>query len=41
MGRVKHDWQDTNYVLAHFGDSVKEARKSYVGFVRKTIDHGR
>jgi REP element-mobilizing transposase RayT len=41
MGRVKHDWQDTNYVLARFGDSVKEARKSYLKFVRKAIDQGR
>ena len=31
MGRVKHDWQDTNYVLARFSDSGKEARKSYLG----------
>jgi len=41
MGRVKHDWQDTNYVLARFGDSVKEARKSYLRIVRKAIDQGR
>ena len=41
MGRVNHDWQDTNYVLARFGDSVKEARKSYLRFVRKAIDQGR
>jgi len=41
MGRIKHDWQDTNYVLARFGESVEEARKSYLSFVRKTIDQGR
>ena len=41
MGRVKHDWQDTHYVLARFGDSVKEARKSYLRFVRKAINQGR
>jgi REP element-mobilizing transposase RayT len=41
MGRVKHDWQDTDYVLARFGDSAKEARKSYLRFVRKAIDQGR
>ncbi|MCP4297226.1 MAG: hypothetical protein GY786_16615 [Proteobacteria bacterium] len=41
MGRVKLDWQDTNYVLSRFGDSVKEARKSYLRFVRKAIDQGR
>jgi putative transposase len=41
MGRVKHDWQDTNYVLARFGDSVKNAGKSYLSFVRMAIDLGR
>jgi hypothetical protein len=41
MGRIKHDWQDTDYVLARFGDSVREARKSYLRFVRKGIDQGR
>ena len=41
LGRIKHDWQDTNYVLARFGDSVIGARKSYLSFVRKGIDQGR
>ena len=41
MGRIKHDWQYTNYVLARFGDSVKKARKSYLSFVRKGIDQRR
>ena len=41
MGRIKHDWQDTNYVLARFGESVEKARKSYLSFVRKAIYQGR
>ncbi len=40
MGRIRHDWQDTDYVLARFGDSVRGARKSYLSFVRKGIDQG-
>ncbi len=39
--RIKHNWQATNYVLARFGDSEREAGKSYLSFVRKGINQGR
>ncbi len=41
MGRINYEWQDTDSVLAHFGDTRKEARKYYLQFVRKAINQGR
>ena len=41
VGRVKREWQDTDYVLGYFGKSVKEARKAYVSFVSKGVKEGR
>jgi len=40
-GRVNHDWQDTDYVLARFGDTKKKAIKLYLEFIRKGVNQGR
>jgi REP element-mobilizing transposase RayT len=41
MGKVKRPWQDTNYVLALFGKSIRTSRKAYLNFVSKGINFGR
>ena len=41
MGRKKHAWQDTKYVLSYFGKKVSESRKGYLSYVKKGIDQGR
>jgi REP element-mobilizing transposase RayT len=41
MGRIKHEWQDTKYVLSYFGKKVSESRKAYLSYVKKGIDQGR
>ncbi|MEA2004059.1 MAG: transposase, partial [archaeon] len=41
MGRKKHEWQDTKYVLSYFGKKVSESRKGYLSYVKKGIDQGR
>jgi putative transposase len=41
MGKVKHDWQDTDSVLKLFGSTVRKARNSYLAFVTKAVDQGR
>jgi putative transposase len=41
MGRVKRDWQDTDYVLSLFGRGVSSARRSYASFVAEGKGHGR
>jgi putative transposase len=41
MGKIKHPWQDTDYVLRLFGKTVGSARKAYSGFVFKGIALGR
>jgi REP element-mobilizing transposase RayT len=41
MGRKKHEWQDTEYVLSYFGKKVSESRKAYLSYVKKGIDQGR
>jgi putative transposase len=40
-GREKRPWQDVEYVLGHFGKSVHEARKTYVGFMNEGAEQGR
>jgi REP element-mobilizing transposase RayT len=39
-GKVKRPWQDTGYVLSHFGHGAK-ARRNYIGFVEEGIPLGR
>ena len=41
MGRKKHEWQDTKYVLSYFGKKVSESRKGYLSYVKKGINQGR
>ena len=41
MGKVKRQWQDTDYVLALFGKSIRASRKAYLHFVSKGINFGR
>jgi putative transposase len=37
MGRVKRDWQDTDYVLSLFGRGMSSARRSYASFVAEGL----
>ena len=41
MGRKKHEWQDTEYVLSYFGKKVSASRKAYLSYVKKGIDQER
>lgn len=40
MGKKEISWQDTSYVLAIFGKTVKGARRSYANYVAKCADIG-
>jgi putative transposase len=39
-GKVKREWQNTEYVLSFFGNS-KDSRRNYLQYVKKGIDQGR
>jgi len=41
VGKKKNNWQDTGYVLSHFGDKVSLARKRYRAYVKEGIGQGR
>jgi putative transposase len=41
MGKEKRDWQDTGYVLGHFGSESGVARKRYRVYVGKGVEAGR
>jgi putative transposase len=41
MGKIKRDWQSSEYVLKIFGTKVSAARRSYRAFVQKGIAAGR
>ena len=41
MGRIKNNWQDTDYVLAYFGKKESGARKAYESFVAEGISRSR
>jgi REP element-mobilizing transposase RayT len=41
MGKIKNDWQDTDWVLKIFGDTARKARNAYLKFVAKGVDQGR
>ena len=41
MGRAKHRWQDTDYVLEWFGKRVKAARPKYHDFIGKGVTMGK
>lgn len=40
MGKTKHDWQDTGYVLRRFGKTGRGARKNYVRFMEEGVPQG-
>jgi len=41
MGYKSLNWQDTGYVLAYFGKTVRKARNAYSAFVRAGVTEGR
>ncbi len=41
LGKRSKDWQNTEYVLQHFGKRVGDARKAYRSFVEKGVSEGR
>ena len=41
LGRVCQPWQNTDFVLAHFGATVPDARPNYGQFVRDGVTQGR
>lgn len=41
MGRVKKPWQDTEGVLAMFGENLRAGRRAYRSFVEKGVAEGR
>ena len=41
VGRVKHEWQDTDYVLRLFGKNLAAAKRAYLNFVAQGIGRGR
>lgn len=40
-GREKRPWQDVEYVLGYFGESVGKARKAYVEYMEEGAEQGR
>jgi putative transposase len=41
MGRIKHEWQDRDYVLSWFGNKEGQAKKAYRQYVKEGIVLGR
>jgi REP-associated tyrosine transposase len=41
MGKMPREWQDTGYVLTHFGKTEKKARTAYSAFVNSGASDGR
>lgn len=41
VGKIKQEWQDTEYVLSHFGDTRLKARAAYRSFVERGVSEGR
>lgn len=41
MGKRKRQWQDVDYVLGYFGESVRKARNVYEAYVKEGVGHGR
>jgi len=40
MGKIKHKWQDRDYVLYKFGSKEGEAKREYRGFVQAGVEYG-
>ena len=41
IGRMKHEWQDRDYVLSWFGEKEGEARRAYRQYVEEGVGQGR
>lgn len=41
LGKIKQEWQDSEYVMAYFGDFRSKARSAYRSFVEKGVSQGR
>jgi len=41
LGKIKREWQDSDYVLGLFGKTIGAARDSYIAFVREGARQGR
>jgi REP element-mobilizing transposase RayT len=41
MGKIRREWQDTDYVLRLFGSRLRSARSVYERFVSEGVDQGR
>jgi hypothetical protein len=41
MGKMNRPWQDVQYVLGNFGETVLRARKAYVKYIEEGINWGR
>jgi hypothetical protein len=41
MGRIKHEWQDRDYVLSWFGNKEGEAMRAYRQYVEEGVGQGR
>ena len=41
MGRLKHEWQDRDYVLSWFGEKEGKAKKAYRQYVKEGVLLGR
>ncbi|MBW1981574.1 MAG: transposase [Deltaproteobacteria bacterium] len=41
LGKQKNDWQDTDYVLAHFASEKDRARREYCLYVQEGVGRGR
>ena len=41
MGKLKRDWQSTEYVLGLFGNTTRSSRRSYSEFIKKGMDEGK
>lgn len=41
MGKSKREWQDRDYVLRHFGETQREAKRGYVKYVSEGVEQGR
>ena len=41
MGRIKHGWQDRDYVLCWFGDKEGQAKKAYRQHVQEGVSQGK
>jgi len=41
IGKTNRQWQDTDYVLAYFGKTIRKGRKGYESFVKEGLSQGR